>query len=294
MDERGGRLPLHLSLCPFWFCEGWSRCVWGSTVIYHILEWLLSVRAVQVVVCRFLHSSLTYFLFPSFPFLTRDHLELLRVFTSCVSFSDYHTAVWISKLCRQLLLRVMLPSHNISLSITSVILSSSGTVAHGEQRKGQGVAAKSHWWSIMTNDAQQRETFLTVSVIPLLPTNQCQPVLKMPTDNHPKGLKDRPGWGWSLKAGKRAVRTKPYIIAPPQIGGRVWVTCQETVLKGGWCSSETTRTVCVRVCVFVCFSRCAGQVLPASPLVCLDITDILIFLINSVWCCGLTGWYPQI
>lgn len=100
--------------------------------------------------------------------------------------------------------------------------------------------------AIMTADAEQRETFLTMSVDPLWPANQCQPALKMSSDSHPKGLKDRAGWGYFLNGFSR--KQLFYPGWQPYVSART-VTSQEIVLKGGLCTWEIKRSVwgCLRV-----------------------------------------------
>lgn len=84
-------------------------------------------------------------------------------------------------------LSAMLLSHNrlIFVICEPVILGQSCTWHAG--------GSKITLMAIMTADAEQRQTFLTMSVDPLWPANQCQPALQMSSDSHPKGLKDRGG-----------------------------------------------------------------------------------------------------
>lgn len=160
-----------------------------------------------------------------------------------VSFPAYHTEVSISELCMLLVcvLSAMLLSHNrlIRFICEPVIL--------GQSRTWYAGGSKITLMAIMTADAEQRETFRTMSVDPSWPANQCQPALKMSSDSHPEGLKDRAGWGYFLNGFSRKQLFfpgwQPYISARTQSRGWAWVTSREIVPKGGLCTWEIKERV---------------------------------------------------
>lgn len=146
-----------------------ARLTHSSFFVTSLTRRCLHGGGLQLCSCLidFLHNKDTAKLFvllflSSFPFsVMTSGIAQSIILCVHVSFPAYHTEVSLSCACCQFVCCLLLCCLITGLSISSVSPSSSGRAARGA---GGGEITL---MAIMTADAEQRETFLTMSVDPL-------------------------------------------------------------------------------------------------------------------------------